>query len=98
LPQSNLRTSAIGRDSLTEYQIWAIGLLVGEGRGKPPKARADFDAGAVSSVGLTIEPDPLEGIPSHINLSGWPNEKDEQKFIAQELSVQAQLVLPPSGI
>ena len=86
----------MGKDGLTEYQIWAIGLLVGEGRGKPPKARADFDAGAVSSVKLTIEPDPLEAIPSHINLGGWPSEKDEQKSIAQELCVRAQLVLPPS--
>lgn len=98
LPGPDLKTSAIGKDGLTEQQIWAIGLLVGEGREKSPKARADFGAEAVSSLKLTIEPDPLEGIPSHINLGGWPSEKDEQKSVAQELCVRAQLILPPSSL
>jgi hypothetical protein len=70
-------------------------MAIGEGRGKPPKARADFDVEAVSEAKLTIERDPLLGIPDHINLCGWPNEKDEQKSIAQLLCVRAKLLFPP---
>jgi hypothetical protein len=78
---------------MTEDEIWAIGTLVGKGRGKPPKTRADFDAGAVVEAKLTIEHDPVDGIPDHVNLCGWPKEKDERMSIAQLLCVRARLVL-----
>jgi hypothetical protein len=83
----------LGKDGLTEDEVWDIDNLVGEGHGKPPKARADFDAEAVAEAKLTIKHDPVDGIPDHVNLCGWPKEKDEQKSIAQLLCVRARLVL-----
>jgi hypothetical protein len=96
LPDSDLKTSALGRNGLPEGEVWKIGLSIGEGRGKAPKARADFDAEAVSEAKLTIEHDPVIGIPDHVNLCGWPNEKDEQKSIAQLLCFRAKLLFPPA--
>lgn len=96
LPEQNLKTSALGKDGQTEDVVWAIGALVGKDRGKPPKARPDFDAGAVAEAKLTLEHDPVGGIPDLINLCGWPKEKDEQKSIAQLLCVRAKLVLRPA--
>ena len=95
LPQLNLKTSALGRDGKTEDDVWAIGILVGQERSKTPKARADFDAGAVAEVKLTIEHNPVDRIPDHVNLCGWPKGKDEQKSIAQLLCVRSKLVLHP---
>jgi hypothetical protein len=86
----------LGKDGRTEDDVWAIGTLVGQDRGKPPKARADFDAGAVAEAKLTVEHDPVDGIPDHVNLCGWPKEKDVQKYIAQLLCARAKLVLAPS--
>lgn len=81
LPEADLKTSALGKDGLKEAEIWGIGLLVGRDRGKPPKARADFSPMTVSKAALTIEHAPLPDIPNHINLCGWPSEKDEQKLV-----------------
>jgi hypothetical protein len=92
LPDSSLKTSALGKDTLKEDDVWKIGLLVGEARGKEPKARADFSAKVVLNANLTIQPDPEPKIPDHINLCGWPSEKDEQKAIALLLCAKSKLV------
>ncbi len=44
-------------------------------------ARADFAVAAVSEAKLTIESD-TKPHPLHVNLCGWPMEKDKQKSIA----------------
>lgn len=78
-----------------EAEIWKIGGIVGIERAKPPKARADLGALAVAEAGLTIEHAPAPDIPDHVNLCGWPTEKDKQKSIAQILSVRSRLFLAP---
>ena len=98
LPDSTLKTSALGMNDLTENEVWAIGRLIGGLREKPPKARADFGIDAVLEARLTIERDPQPGIPTHVNLCGWPNEKDEQKSVAQLLCIRARLLLVPPAI
>lgn len=80
---------------MSEAEIWKIGGVIGRERAKPPKARADFAALAVVEAGLTIEHAPAPGIPDHVNLCGWPAEKDEQKSIAQILAARSKLFLPP---
>jgi hypothetical protein len=95
LPASDLKTSALGKDMLGEGEIWKIGLLVGQDRGKAPRARADFDDRAVGEAKLTIEPDPQPNIPDHLNLCGWPAQKDEQKDVALLLCARAKVVLRP---
>lgn len=94
LPESStLETSASWKDGLLEYEIWQIGLSVGEGRGKPPLARADFDTGAVSEAKLRLESDPMPHNSRHVNICGWPTAKDEQKSIALLLCKRATLLL-----
>lgn len=85
-----LEISAICRDGLLEREIWPIGDLLGQTGNRRPLARADFDAEAVSEAGLTIEPDP-QPHPRHVNLCGWPTEKDEQKEVALHLCARATL-------
>jgi hypothetical protein len=89
---STLKTSALWRDKLSEEEIWKIGDLLGKERSKQPLARADFDVAAVSEAKLTIEPDPKPH-PLHVNLCGWPNEKDEQKSVALLLCARSILLL-----
>jgi hypothetical protein len=87
-----LKISALWRDELPEQEIWKIGDLLGTTRGKQPLARADFDVAAVAEAKLAIEPDP-EPHPLHVNLCGWPIDKDEQKSIALLLCARSILLL-----
>ena len=87
-----LKTSAIWRDALPEQDIWNIGDLLGRPRSKAPLARADFDIATVSEAKLTIESDPIPH-ERHINLCGWPTEKDKQKDVALLLCARSILIL-----
>lgn len=89
---STLKTSAIWRDALPDQDIWDIGDLLGRPRSKPPLARADFDIVTVSEAKLTIESDPIPHA-RHINLCGWPTEKDEQKNVALLLCARSILII-----
>jgi hypothetical protein len=89
---STLKISALWRDGLSEQDIWKIGDSFGEVRKKPPLARAEFAAEAVSEARLVIEPDPKPH-PRHVNLCGWPIGKDEQKSIALLLCARSILLL-----
>ncbi len=90
---STLKISALWRDGLSEQDIWKIGDSLGAARSKQPLARADFGIATVSEAKLTIEPDPLPQIPQHINLCGWPIDKDEQKSIALLLCARSSLIV-----
>jgi hypothetical protein len=91
VPYPENRVSAFWIDELSEPHIWKIGdEVAGQSRGKPAAARADFKAGAVLGLGLTIEADP-EPHPRHVDVCGWPAEKDEQKEVALELCAASTL-------
>jgi hypothetical protein len=91
LPKANdQKISAIWRDLLSEQEIWEIGDAVGATRTKQPLARAEFDIETVSQAKLAIEPDPKPH-PRHVNLSGWPADKAEQKSIALHLCAHSTL-------
>jgi hypothetical protein len=93
LPKTpDLKISAIWRDNIPDEEIWDIGDLLGANRNKQPPARADFGTADVAEARLTIEADPSPH-PRHVNLSGWPIEKDEQKAIALLLCARSILVL-----
>lgn len=74
-----------------------MGDLVGVPRNKMPLARADFNLSAVTEAKLEAEPDPLPNNPRHVNLCGWPSEKDEQKSIALLLCARSTLRLRSSS-
>jgi hypothetical protein len=93
----NLRISAIWRDNIPDQEIWEIGDLLGANRSKRTPARADFGTADVDEAKLTIEPD-ASTHPRHVNLCGWPIEKDEQKAIALLLCVRSILVLRENSV
>jgi hypothetical protein len=91
-PKDKSTISAAWIDDLHDLQIWQIGDILGTLRPTPveAKARADFDSGILSRENLTIEPDPVPH-PRHVNLAGWPAEKDAQKNVALGLIAGSRL-------
>jgi hypothetical protein len=88
-----LRPSAFWIDELLDGDIWKIGdTVAGVSRNRPAIARADFNKSDVSVLKLTIEPDATPH-PRHVELCGWPTEKDERIALALELCVRSQLRL-----
>lgn len=86
-----LRCSAIWIDGLHEIEVWRIGDdFVGQARKKVAVARADFNASVVAELTLAIHPDPKPH-PRHVEICGWPNEKDKRLSIAQGLCAKAAL-------
>lgn len=91
IPPPNLKTSAFWIDGLEDRAIWDLGdNEAGRGRGKRPRGRADLKSNDVAEVGLACVSDPSPH-PRHLNICGWPNEKDEQKAVALELCSRATL-------
>ncbi|MGC2333402.1 MAG: hypothetical protein WA581_18265 [Candidatus Acidiferrales bacterium] len=91
-PKGNLKTSAGWIDEIDDPEIWEIGDILGHLRSTPAdaQARADFDSSILARENLTIEPDPNHH-PRHVNLAGWPAEKDAQKDIALALVAGSKL-------
>jgi hypothetical protein len=78
-------------DGLDDQEVWQIGdNVAGQPRKKTAVARADFLATIVTEFNLTIHPDPKPH-PRHVEICGWPNEKDKRLSIAQDLCVKAAL-------
>jgi hypothetical protein len=100
LPPADLKMSASGIDGLADIQIWHIGDEAGRSRGKPSCARADFNASvirdiAVEGIRLRIEPDPAPHDPMHVNVCGWPVDKDVRLSIAQDFCAKSLLRIRP---
>ncbi len=60
-------------------------------RGRPLLGRTDIIASIVISKDLRIIPS--EPPERHANITGWPDEKSEQKMIAIELAAESNLHL-----
>ena len=92
LPPPNLQTSAFGIDGLDEEGIWWIAdnVVAKQSQRDPPRARADILSAAVVEAQLTVIPDPTAH-PRHVNICGWPIEKEKQLAIAQDLCAAAEL-------
>lgn len=92
LPAPNGETSVFRVSGLDDNAIWEIGdKEVAIRRGIPVLGRSDILASRVFSRTLKILPD--DNPPRHANITGWPEEKSEQKLIAMELAEDAQLYL-----
>jgi hypothetical protein len=94
--------SASGIDGLVDNQIWQIGDGAGKSRMLPALSRADFKSSAVydvevDDVRLTIEADPQPHDPMHVNVCGWPIEKDVRLSIAQDLCAKSMLRIRPAS-
>jgi hypothetical protein len=80
-------------DSLQTYEIWSLGDLAGANRQKPAKARAELAKDLILSIELCtlrIEADTTPH-PRHVNICGWPAEKEAQKAVALDLCAASTL-------
>lgn len=89
-PPKSGKLSAFWIDELTPEGIWPLGDLAGNPRGKPALAFAELERMDVAGLGLVLEDDPKPH-PRHVNICGWPTEKDEIKSLALELCARAKL-------
>lgn len=93
-PPDGSGTSAFVIDGLQEAEIWWIAdnVVAKMSNRQPPPARADIQSAAVLSARLTVVPDPKDH-PRHVNICGWPTEKEKRLAIAQDLCAAAILKL-----
>ena len=94
MPSPDLRLSVFRIDGLQLEEIWEIGqreVIDAMSQSRELKGIADVKALIVQENDLEIEPDNIP--PRHANIIGWPEEKEKQKIIAQELAAEAKLVL-----
>jgi len=77
---------------LDHTQVRRVGDVVGEPSGRTLRAWGNIVAGVVFTVGLDVRPD---NVPErHAAIVGWPEQKDEQISLAQQLAESATLHLP----
>lgn len=94
MPPLNLCLSVFRIDGLQLEEIWEIGQKKVIDAMQQPKVLhgiADVKVSTVQENNLKVEPD--DRPPRHANIIGWPEEKEKQKIIAQELAAKAKLVL-----
>ena len=89
MPPPNRKTSVFQINGLTESEIWDIGEEVVRPNGKTLYGRGDILAVQIEKTKLRIDYDNTP--PRHANIIGWPEDKDEQKSLAQELAAEAKL-------
>ena len=97
MPPPDLKLSVFRIDNLSEPEIWKIGFEKVISKMIQPKnlhGRADIQALNILENNLQIEPDNTP--PRHADIIGWPELKEEQKSIAQELAAKASLRLHTS--
>ncbi len=84
----NGETSVFRISGITDNEIWAIGeRKVALIQNKPILGRADIETSIVISKNLKVIPS--ESPERHANITGWPEEKSEQKQIALELATES---------
>jgi hypothetical protein len=95
MPGNDGKTSVFRIGGLTDSAVLRIGRQRVEGT-RTLHGWGVFEASAVLDVGLRLDPDDVP--PRHANIVGWPDEKDANWAIAQELSALAsdlKLVVRP---
>lgn len=93
LPPQDRKLSVFQTKEMSEAAIWELGEEAFSASKKPVtlRGRADLSVSAVLKTNLKVEPD--NDPPRHANIIGWPEEKSDQKSIAQELASEATLHL-----
>lgn len=92
IPDRKKRLSVYRSDGMTKTELWNIG-------DRNPNERNLHGVGivAVSEVGMVgLGLDPNDDHPRHADITGWPEDKEEQKILALQLSSSAKLVLRSS--
>jgi hypothetical protein len=91
-----------GRLSVNEHnvsdadELWPVGEDVAQQRGLQLFGRADVSMTIVQRTRLTVEAAPLAGNPTHVEITGWPSDKEDRISKAQELAADAKYHPKPS--
>ncbi len=95
MPPENLRLSVFQIKGLNENDIWKMGeAYIAKPSKKTLYGRGDITVSAVHRIELDLISD--NEPPRHADIVGWPEEKSEQKLLAEELAADASLGLNPS--
>ena len=94
-PGSLWELSVFRIDNLGQAGIWQLAQSYVVPEGRNIHGRADLTSGDVERTDppLRIEHDDVP--PRHANVLGWPEDKDEQLAVAQELALRARHHPPP---
>lgn len=87
MPPPDKKLSCFVTTGLEPNEIWEIADRAITGR--PVYGSADIGTREIHDEGLVVERDDVP--PRHVNILGWPAEKDAQKEIAQALAAAATL-------
>jgi hypothetical protein len=94
MPHPYQELSLTRHQDATEAEIWKVGVEVASTR--TLYGRADIQASKCKIDSLQVMAKPLLNNPNHVDIEGWPSEKQEQKAIAQKLALFAsELKHPP---
>ena len=97
MPPLNLKLSVFRIGNLSEPEIWKIGIKkVINKMNKPTNLHGRADIQALNILGNNLQIEPDNTPPRHANIIGWPELKEEQKSMAQELAAKASLRLHTS--
>jgi hypothetical protein len=70
----------------TEEEIWGVGHSVAQNIGKTLYGRFDIQAKDFLIDSLKVIPDPTDNNPNHAIVIGWPEAKQDQKSISQQIA------------
>ncbi len=88
-PSINLNLSVYKLNDLAENQVWDIGdQFVASIKGRPILGRADVFEAALRPLALRAVADPVPH-PNHMNIVGWPADKDRRISVALDLAEQS---------
>ena len=94
IPPSNSKDISVYRtSSLTESEVWAIGLEYVQGK-RTLRARAGLSAEQVYNYNLKVIPD-TQPHELHANITPFPADKSERQSIARKLALASKLVIMP---
>ncbi len=89
MPPDDLHLSVYRMDGLTAGEIWDIGEKVASDAttAKRLYGRADINVSTCRESGLEVDFD--DEPPRHASIVGWPEAKEAQKLMAEELAADA---------
>lgn len=95
IPPADLQLSVTRHKGLTADQIWKFGEGVASLRATTLVGRADIQTRSVTSTGLQVVTAAIDDNPNHAHVVGWPEDKPQQKSLAQELAAFCTYVAKP---
>ena len=95
MPRPDLQLSAMRHRDATEEELWRVGEEIADKRSRTLYGRGDFGVVDCVDQKLAVSAAPVPGNPNHANVVKWPDDKDAQKSIAQELAAHATFVPNP---